>query len=315
MAFLNRLTKPLWPAAAVGLAADGAALVALDRRRDAFAVRRAGYVPLPAGLLRPGFDEQNIADAVELADHLRGLAVSTGLQKRRRWSVAMPEAATRTAILTLEGGAASRAENEEMLRWKTERTFGAPAEELRVSRRKLTNDAQGRTRYLASAARLSVLAEYESAFAALGWHTGLLLPRHLGEGLWLTRAGGADDSLLVSTHAEGFTASLLRGGQFLLVRSVTCDPQDAADELYRFLLFYRDRVNALDEADGATHIGRLFVAGDGLAEQEATAIIEETLEERPRPLRPEDVRLSLPSAELDFAQIAAPAGLAALAFG
>ena len=26
------------------------------------------------------------------------------------------------------------------------------------------------------------------AFAALGWHTGLVLPRHLGEEWWLTRA-------------------------------------------------------------------------------------------------------------------------------
>src|SRR5919107_5670209 len=148
MSFFNRLTRPLWPAAAVGLAGDSASLVALDRRRDALVVRRAGYVPLPAGLLRPSFDEQNVADAAELADHLRGLAVSTGLQKRRRWSVALPEAATRTAILTLEGGTASRAEAEEMLRWKTERTFGASADELRVSRHKLPDDAQGRARYL-----------------------------------------------------------------------------------------------------------------------------------------------------------------------
>src|SRR5919107_732375 len=132
MSFFNRLTRPLWPSAAVGLSGDGAALVALDRRRDALVVRRAGYVPLPAGLLRPGFDEQNVADV------------------------------------------------------------GAPADELRVSRRRLPADAQGRTRYLASAARLSVLAEYESAFAALGWHGGVLLPRHMGEGWWLARATGAE---------------------------------------------------------------------------------------------------------------------------
>jgi Tfp pilus assembly PilM family ATPase len=201
-----RLTKPRLPPAAVGLAADGATLVALDRRRDALVVRRAGYVPLAEGLLRPGFDEQNVADAAELADALRGLAVSTGLQKRRRWSLALPEAATRTAVLTLEGGAASRAENEEMLRWKIERTFGATADELRVARRRLAADAQGRVRYLGTAVRLPVLAEYESAFVALGWQAGLIMPRHVGEGWWLARAPGAEDSLLVSSHGGGFTA-------------------------------------------------------------------------------------------------------------
>ena len=44
-----------------------------------------------------------------------------------------------------------------------------------------------------TAVHLSVLAEYESVFAALGWQAGLLLPRHVGEEQWLrdTRAATA----------------------------------------------------------------------------------------------------------------------------
>ena len=315
----SRLTKPLLPSAAVGLTGESAVVVSLDRRRDVLAVRSAGLVALPEGLVRPGFDEPNVADSAELADALRGLATSAGLARRGRWSVALPEAATRTAILTLEGAPASRGEAEEMLRWKTERTFGAIPEELRIARFKLRPDPQGRARYLASAVRLSVLAEYEAAFAALGWHTGLVLPRHLGEEWWLTRARAAagTDSLLVSSHGEGFTAALLRAGQPVLVRSITCDPEDRADELYRFLLFYRDRLQPAADTDGdlGPGLSQMLVAGSGLTEQTAATIIEETLDARPHALRAADVRLSLPSPELDFAQIAAPAGLAALAFG
>jgi hypothetical protein len=314
-----RLTKPRWPSAAVGLTGESAAVVSLDRRRDGFAVRSAGLAQLPEGLLRPGFDESNVADPVELADELRALAVSAGLARRTRWSVALPEAAARTAIMTLESAPASRGEAEEMLRWKTERTFGASPEELRLARYRLRADAQGRTRYLATAVRVSVLAEYEAAFAALGWRTGLILPRHLGEEWWLTHSRGPEagaDTLLVSSHGEGFTAALLRAREPVLVRSITCDPEDRADELYRFLLFYRDRLQGAPGGDGgAPVIARMFVAGHGLSQQEAAAIIEETLDARPHALRAEDVRLTLPSAELDFAQIAAPAGLAALAFG
>ncbi len=209
---LTRILKPRWPSAAVGLTGEGAAVVALDRRRDALVVRRAGYVPLPAGLVQPGFDETNVADVNELADVLGELVRSTGLLKRRRWSVALPEAATRTAIITLESTPDSRGELEEMLRWKTERTFGHALDELRVARERLSADAQGRARYLASAVRLSVFAEYEAAFAALGWHAGLVLPRHMGEAWWLMRARTPADALLVSAHAEGFTAVLLRAG-------------------------------------------------------------------------------------------------------
>src|SRR5437764_8801406 len=98
---LSRLIKPRYPSAAVGLTGEGAAVVALDRRRDALVVRRAGYVQLPEVLLRPNFEEANVADVQELADVLGDLVRSTGLLKRRRWSVALPEAATRTAILTM----------------------------------------------------------------------------------------------------------------------------------------------------------------------------------------------------------------------
>src|SRR5436305_8040786 len=115
---LSRLIKPRYPSAAVGLTGEGVAVVALDRRRDALVVRRAGYVPLPERLLRPSFEEANVADVQELADVLGDLVRSTGLLKRRRWSVALPEAATRTTIITMESQPGSRAELEQLLRVK-----------------------------------------------------------------------------------------------------------------------------------------------------------------------------------------------------
>jgi hypothetical protein len=217
-----------------------------------------------------------------------------------------------------------------MLRWKTERALGAPLDELRFSRERLRPDAQGRARHLVTAVRLSVLADYEQTFAALGWQTGLVLPRHVGEAWWLMRDGGrapgasGGDSLLVSSHAEGFTAIILRDGAPLYVRGVICETEDRADELYRFLLFYRDRTSP-QPAEGAEGedapppvygdgIGRLLVAGTGIDVSQASAIVEETLSVPPRAVQPEDLRLAFPTREIDFQQIAAPAGLAALAW-
>lgn len=319
---LSKLIAPRLPSAAIGLSGEGVGLVQLERRRDAFAVRRAGFLPLREGLVRPSFDEPNLDAPAELAAALSELAETSGLAKRRRWSVALPEAATRTSILTMEGGAASRHEGEQMLRWKTERTLGATLDDLRVTRERLPPDAQGRPRHLVTAVRLSVLAEYESVFASLGWQAGLILPRHMGEAWWLMREGAAragEDSLLVSGHPDGFTAVILRGGQPLYVRTVSCEPEDRADELFRFLLFYRDR-HAPPAAEGAPAappsetIGRLLVAGTGIDETEAAAIVEETLAAPPRPVRAVDVRLAFPAGEIDFEQVAAPAGLAALAW-
>lgn len=324
----QRIISPRLPQTAVGLSSEAASVVQLERRGGGLAVRSAGLLPLPAGLVRPGFDESNVSDPTELAGALTELLTSAGLARRRRWSVALPEAASRTSILTMETAPASRSEAEEMLRWKTERALGAPLDELRVSRDRLQRDAQGRERYLVTAVRLSVLAEYEQVFAALGWRAGLVLPRHFGEAWWLMRDGGGargaagGDSLLVSSHAEGFTAVILRAGAPLYVRGVTCEVEDRADELYRFLLFYRDRTSpqaAEGELDTMPHtpvegIGRLLVAGTGLEESQARAIVEETLSVPPRTVQPADLRLTFPAAGIDFRQIAAPAGLAALAW-
>ena len=321
----RKLIDPRLPSAAIGLSGEGAGVVSLDRRRGQFAVRRAGYVALPEGLVRPGFDESNISDRGELVDTLAELITSVGLLKRHRWSAAVPEAATRTSILTLESAPTSRPEREEMLRWKTERAVGVSLDELQVGREQLQADAQGRPRYLITAMRLSVLAEYEEVFATLGWQPGLILPRHVGEAWWLIRdeRAAATDSLLVSSHPEGFTAVVLRGREPLLVRNVICDAEDRGDELYRFLLYYRDR-NAAPSAgeaergarlEPAESIEKLLVAGSGLDAHEASAIVAETLSVAPRTLGAEDVRLSFPSNDLDFSLIAAPAGLAALAWG
>jgi Tfp pilus assembly PilM family ATPase len=319
---LSKLVNPRFPANAVGIESDSASVVLLERRRrDGFALRRAATIALPQGLVQPSFDDPNITNIREMADTLAELVSSAGLARQRKWSAALPEAATRTVILTLESAPASRSEMEEVLRWKIERGFGAPLEELRVARERLNVDAQGRPRYLAAAVRESVIAEYESVFAALGWRAGLILPRHVGEARWLalSNSGARGDALLVSSHAEGFTAMLVRGMQPLIVRSIMCDPEDRDDELYRLLLFYRDRLAPVDDASSSVAPGQtlehLLVVGDGFGKEHVSEIINETLGVNLQALCPADVGLNLPSSDLSFDAIAAPSGLATLAWG
>jgi Tfp pilus assembly PilM family ATPase len=312
---LSKLVSPRFPATAVGLEGSSATVVLLERRRrEGFTLRRAATITLPGALLRPSFEERNVADTNELADALAELVTSAGLGRQHKWSVTLPEAATRTAILTLESAPASRSELEEILRWKMERAFGAPLEELRTSRERLPPDAQGRARYLTTGSHASVITEYETVFATLGWRAGLILPRHLGEERWLLRNGSQSDALLVSSHADGFTAVLMRLGRPLIVRSVMCDPEDRDDELYRLLLFYRDRLTPGDSGGETRSIERLLVIGDGFIKSHVSDVVNETLGVSLRALGPAEVGLNLPPGELSFDSIAAPAGLATLAW-
>jgi hypothetical protein len=288
-------------------------MVQLERGRGGTSsLKRAATVALPESLINPSFDEPNIADAKELSAALRDLATSAGLLQQKRWSVTLPDAASRTLILTLESQPASHAELEEVLTWKMERGFGASTQDLSIARERLPADSHGRDRYLVVATGTAILHEYESALQSLGWRAGLIVPRHIGEGQWLTINGSAGDSLLLSSSEKGFTAVVFRGKQPLIIRSVTCDPHECEDELYRLLLFYRDRRGG--EAEKGQQLSRVLVVGELLDKARVSDIVNETLGADLHSLGAADLGLQLATRELSFDAIAAPAGLATLSW-
>lgn len=299
---------------ALGLEQGIASVVHLEKGRgNSCAVKRAASFAIDESLMKPSFDSRNIDNPAQLAAVIRELAASAGLLKQKRWSLTLPEATTRTLLLTMDSASQSSAETQEVLRWKMERGFGAPLEELSVSREKLEKDSQGRDRYLAIATRTDVLAEYERLLASIGWRAGLIVPRHLGESQWLVRNGSSGDSLLLSGSTGGFTAVILRNGHPLIVRTVSCSEQDCEDEFYRVLLFYRDRRSG-DSAEAPSALTRLMVVGDSLSRTRAGEIVNETTGGNLQPLDAEGVGLLLPGRDLSFDAIAAPAGLATLSF-
>jgi hypothetical protein len=310
---LSRIIDPWYPATALGLEKGIASVVQLERLRgSACKLRRAATFNIDESLIRPSFDEQNIANGAQLAAVLKDLATSAGLLRQKRWSLSLPEATTRTLVLTMESQSQSAGELQDVLRWKIERGFGATLEELSISKDRLQKDTHGRDRYLVIAVRKAILAEYEAMLDALGWRAGLILPRHLGEAQWLVRNGSVGDSLLLSGSSQGFTGVIFRDKHPLIIRTVTCTEEEFEDEFYRFLLFYRDR--SVPETGAGQGLARLMVIGEGITKQRAGEIVNETTGGDLRPLQAEDLGLQLPSRDFSFDSIAAPAGLATLSW-
>jgi Tfp pilus assembly PilM family ATPase len=307
----NKLTQPHFPRAAAGLRRESVSVVSLGRSGRAFSLRRAATVELASDVLHPSFDEANILQPDELLAALREAASEAGLQTQKRWSVSLPADSARMSLLTLETEPKTQKEREEILNWKAERTFGASPEELRLAFQPLAPDASKRSRYFAVAVRLDVLGEYEELFENLGWNVGLILPRHLSEMQWLMMSAKArtnGDSLLVSSQADGFTALLLHNQQPAIVRSILCEPDEREDELYRLLLYYRDRLAGENSA-----LDKFLVIGEGFGEDRLEEISNETLGHDLRALHAADVGLLFPENEMRFEDIAAPAALASLA--
>ena len=310
---LSRIVEPWYPASAIGLEENLASVVQLERAKgNSCRLKRAATANIDQALLRPSFDEPNVQNGPQLAAVLKDLAVGAGLMRQKRWSLTLPEITARTIVFTMETQPQSGSELQDVLRWKIERGFGAPVEELSISRERLQKDAQGRDRYLAIAVKKSVLAEYEAVLESLGWRAGLVLPRHLGEAQWLVRNGAAGDSLLLSGSSQGFTGVIFRDKHPLIVRTVNCAEGEFEDEFFRFLLFYRDR--NIPQTAGDLPLRRLMVIGEGITKQRAGEIVNETTGGDLRPLAAEDLGLQLPSRDFSFDSIAAPAGLATLSW-
>lgn len=306
----SSITQPNYPNAALGLEKGTITVVALEKAgRGQFAIRQAASAELPPGLITPSFLDTNITDPRAFSSCLREAVENAGLLNQKRWSIALPSSTARSAILTLESEPASRQEADEVLDWKAEQSFGSPAAGLRIARQKIAPDREGKARYFTTAVKLSILDEYENQFEALGWKAGLILPRAVGESRWLLDQADKADALLISSNDDGFTALLLRGNEPAVVRSVTCMPAEVDDEVYRLLMYYNDRFAA---EPGGSALQRLLVVGKGLVPERIRQIASEALGRALSTLTPSEVGLNLPDNALDFDEIAAPAGLAAL---
>jgi hypothetical protein len=305
----SSITQPNYPSAALGIDANGISAVALQGSgRRQFTIRQAASVELPPGLITPSFLDKNVSNDYEFANCLGEVVELAGLANQKRWSIALPSNTARTAILALESEPASKQEAEEVLDWKAEQSFGAPAAELRVSKQKISPDRDGRVRYFATAVKLAVIDEYETQFESMGWKAGLILPRAVCEANWLIDKLEQNDSLLISGRNDGFTALLLRGAEPAVVRSVSCASAEIDDEVYRLVMFYNDRFGG---ENGIGILERLLVIGKSLVPAKVQSIASDALGRTLRVLSHDEVGLSIPDG-FDFDEIAAPAGLAAL---
>lgn len=307
---LSAITQPNYPKAAIGLEKNSVTALALQKEgRRQYGIRQAATVEMPANLLNPSFLEKNIANQREFAVMIEEAVENAGLLNQKRWSISLPSNTARTAIFTLENEPSSKNETEEILDWKAEQIFGAPAGELRISRQKITADREGKSRYFASAIKLAVIDEYETVFEGFGWKAGLILPRAVSEANWLLDKKGGSDSLLISSQDDGFTALLMRGDEPTVVRSVTCTDSERDDEIYRLLMFYKDR---LGNEQSGNFLDKLLVIGKNIVPSKIKDISADALGRALTVLRPDDVGLYIPAGNLSFDDLAAPAGLAAM---
>lgn len=306
----NYLTAPDLPRTALAVSETHLALVTLRRSGREFAPRNLGVQRLPVGLVRADFAAPNISDEATFTEQLTRTATQAGMNRLRGLSVALPAGSARSMVVALDAVPGSRAELQQMIEWKIERTLGQKFGDLRTGYQRL-RDFNGRPHWLVSAVHNEVMAQYELIFKGLGWRVGLAVPQHLGEAQWLMRAGLNEDQVLISLHERGFDAVIVRGREPLLVREVQCAADEREDEFFRLMIFYRDRL--LTE-DAPITLNRVLTVGDVAEQRRFRDVVSSALDKHAVALDPAQLGLKVdPAAPFDH--FAAASGLATMAWG
>ncbi|HEY6330742.1 MAG TPA: hypothetical protein VI756_15505 [Blastocatellia bacterium] len=301
--------SPQIPGNAAGFIDGNFVVVDLRAGRSGMSLEANAFTEIPDGLLLPGFDGQNLHNLDQLASLMQQTADAAGLGDKKRWSFALPEGSARTVLISLDSKPGNRRELDEIIGWKLDRAVGLPSSSLRISRRRLT-PARGQERYLVTVSPESVILEYEELFKKLGWHVGLILAKHMGEAEWLLTNTAPGDKMLVSVNPAGFISIITRKGEPVLIRSEECEHESIPDELFRITLFYRDR---LSDPTASRTITQVLVIGR-MDRPQVLHSVAEALGNDPELVNSAQLGLDLSGEPVSFDQLAAPAGLAALAW-
>jgi Tfp pilus assembly PilM family ATPase len=284
-------------------------LTNLRRTRGEFEPRNLGVLRLPAGLVKPHFTDLNITDEAQFAERLREVALQADLRRVRKLAVSLPAGSARSLVFQLETLPDDKQELAQMIEWKIERTVGTSATDCRISYDRLS-DFEGRSQWLATVVHHRVSEQYDGIFRQLGWQAGLVLPQALGEAQWLLRNEIAEDQALVSMHPTGFDAVFVRQGEPILVREVTCAPEECEDEFFRLLVFYRDR---LTPAGSAAALARLLTLGSAGEQRRLRDVVNAALEHSAVSLDASQIGLRV-EPQAPFREMAGATGLATMAW-
>jgi hypothetical protein len=302
--FWRRLVFPSPSRALCALTAEG--VVMFDRR-----TRQSHFQPWVDQAFQPAFDTENVRQARAFASTLIQGTHALGLAGERRWSVLLPGATARAYVVTIETTIPPQ-DVPDVLVWKAERLTGLPQEDIWMATAELgpgvtASGAAGR-RFLLAAMSRRVALGLQSALEQLNWQPGLLLPRLVGEALWVQHVAAQPDQMLISVEDDTLAVMLLQRGVPLAIRTLPLAGELPAEQLLRVLLFFREHAveSGLGSAEQEIRFGVLPV-NVPLESAEISQCIRETFGEPLRVIAPQQLGFD---SSAEFSRLAGVTGLA-----
>jgi type IV pilus assembly protein PilM len=252
--------------------------VRMTRERGRWALGAASSLSLPEGAVKMSMLEGNVVDASAFRETVRAVLERAGIPLQGAIGLVLPDPVARvsTAPASEFMGKDSQ-ETEELLRFRLRKAVPFEIKDAKVAFL-LPEVPSPDAVVVAAAVAKPVLEGYEEALSALGLHPGLVELSGLAL-LSAVESGHPSGDRLVVNWDEGYVSLLLaRGGQAVLVRTLTGEAVTAHDDVVRevanTVLFYREKL-------GGAGLDSVVLRSALLPASQAADLLSEPLGVRP----------------------------------
>jgi len=251
---LFSLSDATAPDIAVEIAAGRVAAAALDRRGGQPIVSAHAVELLAPDALVPSLTAVNTHDRSAVMTALNRVLERVG--RPRRVGLVVPDVVAKVSLVRFDSVPARAADLDQLVRWQVRKAAPFPIDEAQVSYVRGIRLAEGQE-FLVTAARQSVVEEYEGLCAEAGAHPGIVdLSTFNVINAVLAAAGSAradssgrsisnEDWLLVNVATDSASIAILRGPHVIFFRNRAADAEadgTVADLVHQTGMYYEDRL-------------------------------------------------------------------------
>jgi type IV pilus assembly protein PilM len=249
------------------VAADG---IAVSRTRPPASIQHA---PLKPGVIAPSPVKENILDPAAFADAVRTLTPTSAGRGKRRAALILPDNCVRIAVLDFDALPDKEEERRPLINFRLRKSVPFDIDEAALS-----YFPQAGKKVIVALAPSEIVAHYETAFRAAGFHPGLVTVSSLAilDLLPVTSVQAAGSvvrdklsSIALAHHSPGvLTVIALSNGVVTIARSLEIGSEDT-DPLDEIIAAIYPTLAYIEDQNGSRP-EKLFIAGFGEQSESAS---------------------------------------------
>jgi type IV pilus assembly protein PilM len=265
------------PAAALEIARDRVAAMAVSDSGGSPQVTGYAVEPLAAGIVDPVLNGPNVLDQGRLAAAIESVLGKLG-SRSRRMALVVPDTIAKVSLVRFEKVPPKAQDLDQLIRWQVRKAAPFRVEDARVAWIPGVELPGGGREFLVTMVRRDLIESYERVCEAAGVHAGLidLATFNVVNAVLAGRAASAGDWLLVHIASDYVTLAVIRGPHLVFFRNrALASEAELTDLVHQTAMYHEDRL-------GGGGFSTVVLAGAAVQGADVAERLRRAIEERVR---------------------------------